>query len=317
VKCAVIYFSITGNTEKVALAIQKGIKEATGHCDIVKIRDANPRGLYQYDLIGIGSPVIGVPVAGAEPLNIKTFIDNMRFVGGKHAFAFCTHGTHSELFFPRVVRMLKRRGLIVIGTHDWYGTVYISSMPKPYPTDGHPDSIDLKEARDFGTEMVERSRKISSGETRLIPPVPKLPVLMPPPPGKAGEPSIVDKFFGDMLKYHKEKCKYPKCRLCIDNCPVDGIDLSVKPPVIAKPCTGCEFCTKICPTGALDGSAYDEFAGPVAARDIKGFLMIDLVKAEAEGRFRRLVPADKVGSGTPIYKSHTKHPYWIIGKGLQ
>ena len=152
-KCLIVYFSLTGNTEKVARAIQKGVKQVSGHCDMVKIKEANPRDLSQYDLIGLGSPVIGVPEIGTEPPNVRAFINDMRFVGGKHAFAFCTHGTHYEMFFPRVIRLLKRRGMIVIGTRDWYGSVYIPAMPKPYPSDGHPDSIDLKEAEEFGREM--------------------------------------------------------------------------------------------------------------------------------------------------------------------
>jgi flavodoxin len=86
-KCIVIYFSQTGNTEKVAKAIQAGVKQASGHCDITKIKDANPRRLYEYDLIGLGSPCFG-----REPFNVAAFINKMRFVGGKHVFAFTTHG---------------------------------------------------------------------------------------------------------------------------------------------------------------------------------------------------------------------------------
>jgi flavodoxin len=89
----VVYFSQTGNTEKVAYAIQAGIKQAAGHCDIVKIKDANPRRLYEYDLIGLGSAVFGVT-------NVYEFIKNMRFVGGKHAFSFCTSGGDPEFFSP-------------------------------------------------------------------------------------------------------------------------------------------------------------------------------------------------------------------------
>jgi flavodoxin/NAD-dependent dihydropyrimidine dehydrogenase PreA subunit len=314
-KSVVIYFSLTDNTEKVALAIQRGLKAVTGQCDILKIKDANPRRLKGYDLIGLGSPVIGAPVIGSEPPNFRAFINNLRFVGGKLAFAFCTHGTHSEVFFPRVVRLMKRRGLIVTGTRDWYGSVCIPHMPKPYPTDGHPDSIDLKEAEDFGQEIAERSQKILAGETGLIPPVPKLHAAILPP-REAGQPSVHDHTFGEMVRYYPEKCLYPKCQLCMENCPMDGIDLSVNPPVIAKPCMNCEFCAKICPTGAMDGTVYDEFAGPIVDREIKGFLLTDIVKAEAEGRFRPLVPAAKVGTGLPLYKSHTRHPQWIIGKGL-
>jgi flavodoxin/NAD-dependent dihydropyrimidine dehydrogenase PreA subunit len=314
-KSIVIYFSQTGNTEKVALAIQKGIRQASGHCDMVKLREANPGVLNQYDLVGLGSPVLGTKTTGTEPPNVKAFINDMHFMGGKYAFAFCTHGTHYEMFFPRVIRQLKRRGIVVIGSRDWYGTVNIPEMPKPYPTDGHPDSIDLKEAQEFGKEMVERSLRISSGEKGLIPPVPKLPVPVDPPK-EEGEPYFFDHKFSELMKYHPEKCRYPKCQLCMENCPVYGIDLTMQPPVIAKPCINCEHCAEICPTGALDGSDFYNFAAPILARNNKRFLQSDLARAEADGHYRPLVPLDKVGTGLPLYKSHTKHPRWIIGKGL-
>ena len=83
-KCVVIYFSQTGNTEKIARAIQTGVKQIADHCDILPIKEANPRRLYEYDLIGLGSPV-----HGGVPGNITAFINNIRFVGGKHAFSFC------------------------------------------------------------------------------------------------------------------------------------------------------------------------------------------------------------------------------------
>ena len=84
-----IFFSATGNTEKVARAIQAGVKQKAGHCDIIEIREANPRRLYEYDLIGLGSPILDFVVSG----NVTAFINNMRFVGGKHIFVFNTHGT--------------------------------------------------------------------------------------------------------------------------------------------------------------------------------------------------------------------------------
>jgi hypothetical protein len=46
--------------------------------------------------------------------------------------------------------------------------------------------------------------------------------------------------------------------------------------------------------------------------------MKPLVVAEKEGRFRRLIPEDKVGTTTPVYKLlKGVHPQWIIGKGPQ
>ena len=307
-KCIVIYYSQTGNTEKIAKAIQIGIKSITKRCDLVKIKDANPHRLYEYDLIGLGSPVYG-----HEPDNFKIFINNMTSVGGKHVFVFCTHGTNESRYFPSVVSKLKSKGVIVTGMRDWYGSVFLPEMPKPYPTDGHPDEIDLKEAEDFGKEMAENSPKIYAGQTELIPPEPQ---KEPPYPEKIEGVDLKNKF-KFLVKFRKELCIYPKCRLCVENCPMDGIDLSVNPVVFAKPCINCTFCSEICPTGAIDISDYLTIWGPLAKSLRGGFMAESLLEPEKTGHFRRLVPIEKVGYNTPLYKVHTKHPQWVIGKGLQ
>ncbi len=306
-KCVIVYFSQTGNTEKIAKAIQAGIKKTAGNCDIIKMQDANPRRLYEYDLIGFGSPVIGL-----VPANVNMFINDMHFLGGKHAFAFCTHGTHPELYFPDIVRKLNRRGLVVIGMGDWYGSVYISAMPQPYPTNGHPDEIDLREAEVFGSNMVKLSKNICAGDTGLIPPVPGWPEDVKK---EDLDPSALEHTFKSMVKFHKEKCLYPKCRLCMDNCPMCGIDLTMKPPVIARPCIDCEFCAHICPTGAIDSDTFNELMEPFTTTH-QDFILTPLRRAQAKGKFRPLVDLDKLGTEPPIYKAH-KHPIWIIGKGLQ
>jgi flavodoxin/Fe-S-cluster-containing hydrogenase component 2 len=313
-KSAIIYFSQTGNTEKVANSIYKGIKQAGSECDIFKIKEADPRRLYEYDLIGIGSPVFG-----AEPANVSDFINKMQFVGGKQAFVFCTHGTSPMLFFPSIIPKLIRKGLTVIGMGNWYGNCYLLHMPEPYPTAGHPDSDDLKEAEEFGKQMVDRSHKITGGETGLIPPVPPSlpPMMQPAGKNKEDDPGWVAESFKDRLIYHKEKCKYPKCRLCMDNCPVDGIDLSMNPPVIARPCLVCEFCARICPTGALNMDEWVPAMAQVTAKIIPRSLFPALDKAESEGKFRRLLPENQIRTDVFGYMSHKKHPQWIIGKGPQ
>lgn len=310
-KCIVIYFSQTGNTEKVARRVQAGVKKAAGNCDLIEIREANPRRLYEYDLIGLGCPVMDF----VEPGNVRAFINNMRFVGGKHAFAFSTHGTHPEYFFPSIVPKLKRRGLTVIGMNDWYGPCYLAVMAKPYPTAGHPDEIDLKEAEDFGREMVARSQRISAGETGLIPPVPQSLDNRLQPEWFKELPAATK--YSSLVKYHQEKCHYPECRLCMDNCPMDGIDLSVEPPVLAKPCIDCTWCSQICPTGAMDDSGWIEDMVPQWHKFFTKYVLPPLVDAEATGHFRRLVSLEEIGYDTPIYKVHNRHPRWVIGKGLQ
>jgi hypothetical protein len=43
--------------------------------------------------------------------------------------------------------------------------------------------------------------------------------------------------------------------------------------------------------------------------------MPPLNRAEAEGRFRRLVPFEKTGLDTPVYRKYTKHPRVVIKNG--
>jgi flavodoxin/formate hydrogenlyase subunit 6/NADH:ubiquinone oxidoreductase subunit I len=294
VKSIIIYFSQTGNTKKVAQAIHKGTSQRVELCDIAKMKEVSARDLIEYDLIGLGSPVWGGP-----PPNLKFFIDTLTPLSGKHIFAFCTHGALPQNFSPMTVRLLEKKGLIVIGMGDWYGTVFMPPFPKPYFTDGHPDEVDLKEAEQFGKEMVELSRRISTGEIQLIPPQPKMQRVPKRPPGLLLRP-----------KLHIQKCRYPKCHLCMDHCPVDAIDLSVSPPVFAKSCRPCYFCEMICPEGAIEVD-YDVVAKATRWR-AKQVYSKALDKAEAEGRFRRLVSKEDVDWDIPRYRVYKKHPRYVI-----
>ena len=314
-KCIVIYFSQTGNTEAVAKQIQAGIKEVAGNCDILPIKEASPYRLGGYDLIGIGSPVMGI-----EPTNVSNFINSMKYVGGKHSFIFCTHGDTPESYAISVYNKMKKRGLKVIGWADWYAESYYSCWPYPSPTYGHLDAIDLKEAKAYGKEIAEKSQRIYDGETDLIPKDPPKSLPLYPFPHVDGwkDYTSLGEAFRDQLKFDKSKCKYPKCTLCQDNCPMYGIDLTMDPPVLARPCIGCDFCAKICPTGAINSMGNGDWINALNSVSWDAAFMKPLVVAEAEGRFRRLIPEDKVGETTPVYQLlKDVHPQWIIGKGPQ
>ena len=174
-KSIVIYFSQTGNTEKIARSIQTGIRQVTGQCDLQEIRDANPLRLKDYDLIGFGAPVIGrVP---EERPSVRA----SSAVRGRQARLQLLYARHHarDLLAQLSTRRSSDRGLTVIGSADWYGDCYLLHMPQPYPTAGHPDAIDLEEAEAFGGEMAVRSMRIRAGETDLIPPAPCAPCSAP------------------------------------------------------------------------------------------------------------------------------------------
>jgi len=54
----IIYFSKTGNTEKVALAIKRGLEKRGLKVTVKKVNEATEEELYDYDLVCFGSPVL-------------------------------------------------------------------------------------------------------------------------------------------------------------------------------------------------------------------------------------------------------------------
>jgi len=301
VKSIVIYYSQSGNTKKMAQAIHEGMSQAGERVNIARLQDVDPRrDLAGYDLIGLGSPVH----RHKELPNVTQFIDSMQSVEGKHGFSFCTHGALPGYYVARTVAAMQQRGLTAIGWKNWFTSVFFPVTPKPYFTDGHPDEIDLKEGQDFGREMVQNSRRISQGETQLIPVLPMgkeyedLYEVVPVPSQedyKAGKDCEANM----QVKVNPERCNFPKCTFCVDNCPMHCIDFDRYTPATAPTCAKCWLCEQTCPRGAIevDWAPFQKHHDPMTVN----WLGKSLEVFEAQGRFRRLVPPDQVGWDTPTW----------------
>lgn len=170
--------------------------------------------------------------------------------------------------------------------------------------------------------MSERSRKVYAGDTGLIPALPQGSAYDALYPGRGNSwqlkkgrrqtPSTSTTRLLEQtglrsfeVKFNREKCLYPRCTLCIDNCPTASIDMSADSPIGGKRCERCWYCEQLCPAGAIEidwpsiAKVIDEHVAP-------GFIEI-AEEAEAKKRFRRLVPLKDVGWKTYWY-SIKKHP---------
>jgi len=101
----IIYFSKTGNTEKVALAIKRGLEKRGLKVTVKKVNEATEEELYDYDLVCFGSPVLHSlpppPVFKFIRKNEKKYrkadevnLSSPRVIN-KNAIIFCTYsGPH-------------------------------------------------------------------------------------------------------------------------------------------------------------------------------------------------------------------------------
>lgn len=168
-KSLVIFYSQTGNTKIIAQAIRDGIEAVTGQCDLKHIRDAKPEDWLDYDLVGVGCPIWGA----CPTTNLLCHIGDLPpEAAGTHSFFFCTHGTGPGRCILRGVEPMLKKGLTVLGWKDWYASASLHGHAKPWYTDGHPDDMDLQEAKAFGTAMANHSLQVAGGSTALIPALP-------------------------------------------------------------------------------------------------------------------------------------------------
>ena len=105
---AVIYWSKSGNTEKVALALKEGLETAGTKVVLNRVEDAKDIDFFSYDLICVGfpsyqwrppEPVDAFLKAKFSEYRQKGFVKtNAPRVSGKNALIFCTYsGPHTGI----------------------------------------------------------------------------------------------------------------------------------------------------------------------------------------------------------------------------
>ena len=104
----IVYWSGTGNTEKVAFAIREGLENGGLRVDLKKPKDAETLDFYQYDLVCVGSPSIewqpAKPIKNLLHAKLTQYKSQQKIVPcapkitGKNALVFCSYsGPHTGM----------------------------------------------------------------------------------------------------------------------------------------------------------------------------------------------------------------------------
>lgn len=253
-RVCIVYFSQTGNTQKIAEIIQKQMAELAGHCAMLRLEEADPDIFSRYDLAGLGLPSFYF----REPANVKHFFKLMpdQKAGGrpKPFFFFVTHGGTPGDTYSRVHRLAALRGLETMGFYQCLG---VDSYPpfadrSPPTAAGHPDEKDLAEARDFASGVIHNARTYLNGSDWNRPGIPGN-ILSRLASGLFNERFLHFMMRRRMLPakiVRQDKCS--KCGLCVESCPQSIISLRPYPVIDQSRCIACYHCQRICPENAIE-----------------------------------------------------------------
>ena len=182
-KAAIIYWSKTGNTEKVALAINEGLEAAGVEVLLKRTEEAADVDFYGYDLICIGFP----SYQWSPPRPMDEFLKR-KFAGyktqgrvkvaapkipGKNVLIFCTYsGPHTGIneAIPAgkyVGQFFEHLGFTVLD--EWYvvgeyhGSEEASTLGRLGDISGRPNTKDLDKVKQDVRCLVQRVFREESG----------------------------------------------------------------------------------------------------------------------------------------------------------
>jgi len=177
-KAVIIYWSKTGNTEKVALAIKESLQETGMSVSLKKVEDAGEIDFFAYDLICLGFPSYRwrPPKPVDEFLN-STFRAHRKEgrvkvsapkLSDKNALIFCTYsGPHSGIreaipaglyagqFFEHIGFTVLDE-LYVVG--EFHGSVEESTKGKLGDIRGRPNAEDLSTVKADVKKLIDQMK---------------------------------------------------------------------------------------------------------------------------------------------------------------
>ncbi len=244
---AIVYFSQTGQTRKVAEAMATGLRKKKHTVRVSTIQDVDPEDIKKCDLLGVGSPCF----EGQAPSAVKTWLRTWPAIQDKPAFVFATAGGAPGRVLYELTRELRKKGANVIGGFMSRGMVHHPAPCLIGRLPNRPNAKDLAEARAFALAV---EKHLKSCDTGTMPE--SRPDALKPTLGFYQLVGLIAKPFLLRIILPKPKLiqsQCNQCELCARECPVQSIKLAPY-PVLDGRCIRCYHCQNICPKEALNES---------------------------------------------------------------
>lgn len=250
-KILILYFSQTGNTQKVAETISSSLNEQGHTIHLSNINNYDPKDLNDIDIIGIGSPTFECHA----PTPIKIFLKALPSLYGIKSFVFATSGGAAGNVLTDLSRLLKHHGSDVIASFLTTSEVFHPAPCLKNKSPNRPNSKDLKQAQDFALKLNKSFNLESEKKHYGLKPKKGFYNLI-------GAIASSDKFIQLVQpkpKINTKKCKL--CKRCIKECPMSDISIQ-KFPKVGKKCIRCYRCLNICKVNAFSVNWW--YGNPIA-----------------------------------------------------
>lgn len=245
-----VYYSATGNTEKVVLALAEtlaqefGVPMETFDYTLPAARESGVKSFGPADLVVFGSPVY----AGRLPNKLLPYVQS-GFVGGDAlALPVVTFGNRSyDNGLAELCHELEEHGFHTVGGAGVPTEHVFSAKLAP----GRPTAEDIDHLREYAVLLAKKVQALSE-KPGPITVHGQFPAPYYTPLGTDGKPAVFLK-----AKPLTDAAKCDKCGVCAAVCPVGSIPAEDVTAVNGV-CIKCQACIKKCHTGAkyFDDAAF-------------------------------------------------------------
>lgn len=245
-KILIIYFSGTGNTEKVAKQYKAAFEQQSAQVDLVSLPLGEEKIDFNgYDLIGFGYPIH----AFNPPSNVLRFAKSIKKCQEKkRAFIFKTSGEPvrmSDVSSLKLIRLLKKRNIRVFNEYQYvmpYNIIFRHTDEMAYRMWSTAQQVIPIDCKEILSGTPRKAKKMFLG-------------------GFLAWVLRIEHWGGRLIgRHYRVTDACIECRKCEKNCPTQNIRISDSGKFkFGKECLICMRCSFFCPTNAIQISLLEKW----------------------------------------------------------